>query len=99
MRDYYEQLWQRLPDSLQPPELNARAHLLTNELTHGDRVLDLGCGEGTFTQLAQDSGAAHVLGVEVAQARSTAPSEPTQTSLSSSSPSTAPCRSPTRALT
>jgi len=68
LRDYYEQLWQRLPDSLQPPEFNARSRTLTKELKPGDRVLDLGCGEGTFTQLAHDAGAAQVLGLEVAQA-------------------------------
>jgi SAM-dependent methyltransferase len=68
LRDYYEQLWQRLPDVLDPPELAMRTRLLAGELRAGDRVLDLGCGEGTFTQIAADLGAGTVIGVEVAQA-------------------------------
>jgi SAM-dependent methyltransferase len=68
LRDFYEQLWQRLPDVLHPPELQMRTRLLQGELHAGDRVLDLGCGEGTFTQIAADSGAGAVIGVEVAQA-------------------------------
>jgi SAM-dependent methyltransferase len=68
LRDYYEQLWQRLPDVLEPPELPIRTRLLEHELRPGDRVLDLGCGEGTFTQIAADHGAGGVIGVEVAPA-------------------------------
>jgi SAM-dependent methyltransferase len=68
MRNYYEQLWQRLPDVLRPPEFEMRTRLLREELRAGNRVLDLGCGEGTFTQLAADAGAGDVIGVEIAQA-------------------------------
>jgi SAM-dependent methyltransferase len=68
LRDFYEQLWQRLPDVLHPPELQMRTRLLTGELRAGESVLDLGCGEGTFTQIAADAGAGGVIGVEVAQA-------------------------------
>ena len=68
MKDYYEQLWERLPDELHPPELELRARLLRNEIRPGDRVLDLGCGAGAFTQIAADAGAGVAIGIEVAQA-------------------------------
>ncbi len=45
-----------------------RTRLLVGELRAGERVLDLGCGEGTFTRIAADRGAGAVIGVEVAQA-------------------------------
>ena len=68
LRDYYEELWARLPDDLQPPELELRARLLRRELRPGDRVLDLGCGAGPFTGIAAGGGAGKVLGVDVAEA-------------------------------
>jgi SAM-dependent methyltransferase len=68
VKDYYEELWERLPDELHPPELELRTRLLTAEVRDGDRVLDLGCGTGTFTQIAADSGAGVAIGVEVAEA-------------------------------
>jgi SAM-dependent methyltransferase len=68
LRDYYEQLWQRLPEDLHPPELELRTRLLSGEVRAGDRVLDLGSGAGTFTQVAAAAGTADVIGVEVADA-------------------------------
>ncbi len=67
MRQYYEELWERLPDALDPPDYEARRKLLTAELRQGDRVLDLGCGAGTFSRVIADAGAGPV-GVDVAQA-------------------------------
>jgi ubiquinone/menaquinone biosynthesis C-methylase UbiE len=49
MKQYYEELWERLPDGLEPPDFRARRELLTAACRPGDRVLDLGCGEGAFT--------------------------------------------------
>ncbi len=67
MKDYYEELWQRLPEELAVPDRDARlAHLLGN-VRPGDRVLDLGFGSGWFTAELARAGAAPV-GVEVADA-------------------------------
>jgi SAM-dependent methyltransferase len=67
VRDYYEDLWERLPDDLVPPDLALRRNFLNANLSAADRVLDLGCGQGDFTALIRQTGA-EVLGVEVAQA-------------------------------
>jgi SAM-dependent methyltransferase len=67
VRDYYEELWERLPPDLKPPDLAPRLAFARAEITHHDRVLDLGCGQGDLTaELARIS--ATILGVEVAQA-------------------------------
>jgi ubiquinone/menaquinone biosynthesis C-methylase UbiE len=69
MRAYYEDLWERLPEPLTPPELELRKSLLTAELRAEDGVLDLGCGAGEFTALAAAVvGPGKVLGVDVAAA-------------------------------
>jgi SAM-dependent methyltransferase len=67
MRDYYEDLWRRLPDELEPPEEPIRLAFLRGALRSEDRVLDLGCGDGTFTSAIAESGAS-VLGADVAEA-------------------------------
>jgi SAM-dependent methyltransferase len=66
VQEYYEDLWQRLPDSLKPPEFDLRRDFLSAELKPQDRLLDLGCGAGEFTAIASDLGA-EAVGVEVAQ--------------------------------
>jgi SAM-dependent methyltransferase len=67
MRDFYEDLWERLPEQLVAPDLELRlAHLHAGVRT-GDRVLDLGCGDGRFTaELARTAAAA--TGVDIAEA-------------------------------
>ncbi|HET7051720.1 MAG TPA: class I SAM-dependent methyltransferase, partial [Solirubrobacteraceae bacterium] len=67
MRDYYEELWQRLPDQLIPPDLELRLAHLRAGVRAGDRVLDLGCGDGLFTAELARVGAA-ATGVEIAEA-------------------------------
>jgi SAM-dependent methyltransferase len=66
MRDYYEELWERLPAELEPPDYARRLAFLLAEVRRGDRALDLGCGDGRFTAELARAGAA-VVGVEVAQ--------------------------------
>src|SRR5947209_6273420 len=66
VQDYYEELWQRLPETLDPPEFARRRDFLAAEVRPGDRVLDLGCGAGEFAAIAGELGA-RVVGVDVAQ--------------------------------
>jgi SAM-dependent methyltransferase len=67
MRDYYEDLWQALPDELTPPDWELRRKFLLGEVRPGDRALDLGCGDGAFTAALADAGA-QAVGADVAQA-------------------------------
>jgi SAM-dependent methyltransferase len=67
MQEYYEELWERLPRDLTPPDDETRRAFLVGEVTRGERALDLGCGEGDFTALLAEAGAAAV-GVEIANA-------------------------------
>jgi len=67
IRDYYEDLWERLPAALEPPYLERRLRFLLAEVRPGDRALDIGCGTGEFTA-ALDQAGARAVGVEVAQA-------------------------------
>ncbi len=67
VKDYYEELWEGLPDDLAPPDLAIRRGFMLAEVRAGDRVLDLGCGTGMFTAAAAAAGASAV-GIEVAEA-------------------------------
>ena len=67
MRDYYEDLWERLPEQLVPPDLELRLAHLRAGVRAGDRVLDLGCGDGRFTAELARVGAAPT-GVDIAEA-------------------------------
>ncbi|HWF54059.1 MAG TPA: class I SAM-dependent methyltransferase [Solirubrobacteraceae bacterium] len=67
MREYYEDLWERLPDERELPDLQRRMRFLRGELRGGERVLDLGCGAGEFTA-AIAAGGAEPVGLEVAEA-------------------------------
>ncbi len=66
MRAYYEELWDRLPDDLEPIDFELRSRLLLDELRPGERVLDIGCGAGDFTALLSEAGA-EAIGVDVAR--------------------------------
>jgi ubiquinone/menaquinone biosynthesis C-methylase UbiE len=61
VRRRYEELWRELPRDPEPWRWTWRRELLQRELRPGDRWLDLGCGAGRFTALA-DGG----IGVDVA---------------------------------
>jgi ubiquinone/menaquinone biosynthesis C-methylase UbiE len=67
MRDYYEELWRRLPVELEPPDWRRRLAFLLGEVRAGDRVLDVGCGDGRFTVELTRAGM-RAVGVDVAQA-------------------------------
>ena len=67
MRDYYEDLWERLPGQLIPPDLELRLAHLRAGVRPRDRALDLGCGDGRFTAELARIGAA-ATGVDIAEA-------------------------------
>lgn len=67
MQEYYEELWQQLPDELAPPEFERRRRFLVSAVTAGQRALDLGCGNGDFTAVLAQAGA-RVIGCDVARA-------------------------------
>jgi 2-polyprenyl-3-methyl-5-hydroxy-6-metoxy-1,4-benzoquinol methylase len=80
--DYYEELWQAVPEGGQPPDLELRRSFLLEQLARAAerrarslveaspspslRVLDVGCGEGQLTASIADAGY-QVLGVDVAE--------------------------------
>jgi len=66
IKDYYEDLWERLPDELEPPSFERRLGFLRGKLRPGDRALDLGSGAGEFTAAMAEAGA-DAIGVEVAE--------------------------------
>jgi SAM-dependent methyltransferase len=67
IKDYYEDLWERLPDKLEPPSFERRLAFLRGSVRAGDRALDVGAGSGEFTAALAQAGTA-ALGVEVAEA-------------------------------
>jgi ubiquinone/menaquinone biosynthesis C-methylase UbiE len=67
IKDYYEELWQGLPEELEPPSFERRLAFLRGSVRAGDRALDVGCGTGEFTAELSEAGATPV-GVEVAEA-------------------------------
>jgi SAM-dependent methyltransferase len=67
VREYYEDLWEQLPEQRRLPDLERRLRFLRSALDPGQRVLDLGCGAGEFTAEI-DAGGAEAVGVEVAEA-------------------------------
>jgi 2-polyprenyl-6-hydroxyphenyl methylase/3-demethylubiquinone-9 3-methyltransferase len=66
IKDYYEDLWERLPDELEPPSFERRLAFLRGSVRAGDRALDVGSGVGDFTAALAEAGAA-AIGVEVAE--------------------------------
>jgi 2-polyprenyl-3-methyl-5-hydroxy-6-metoxy-1,4-benzoquinol methylase len=65
-RAYYESLWQQLPAGLEPSDFALRKRFLLEHVRAGERVLDVGCGEGRFTAELARAGA-RVVGVDVAE--------------------------------
>jgi 2-polyprenyl-3-methyl-5-hydroxy-6-metoxy-1,4-benzoquinol methylase len=67
VRDYYEELWERLPEDLQPPDRALRLIFLRAHVQPGETVLDLGCGDGWMTAELAALGT-RPAGVEIARA-------------------------------
>jgi SAM-dependent methyltransferase len=67
MKDYYEDLWERLPTDLRAPEFELRRRFMLAAARPDDRALDLGCGDGAFT--GELAGVVRsVVGADVAEA-------------------------------
>jgi ubiquinone/menaquinone biosynthesis C-methylase UbiE len=65
-RAYHEALWESVPAGLAPTEFALRRRFLLEHVTRGERVLDVGCGEGWFaSELARAE--VEVIGVDVAE--------------------------------
>jgi 2-polyprenyl-3-methyl-5-hydroxy-6-metoxy-1,4-benzoquinol methylase len=47
-REHFQALWESVPAGLQPPDFELRLEFLREHVHAGDRVLDIGCGEGWF---------------------------------------------------
>jgi SAM-dependent methyltransferase len=67
VRDYYDELWQRLPEDLTAPDFELRRRFMLEHVRASERALDLGCGTGGFTRELAAAGASPV-GVDVAAA-------------------------------
>jgi SAM-dependent methyltransferase len=67
VQQYYEELWERLPDGLEPERFARRRAFLLGAARAGERALDLGCGTGEFTAALGEAGA-RVIGADVAEA-------------------------------
>ncbi len=65
-RAYYEALWEAVPLGLDPSDYEPRRRFLLGNVAAGERVLDVGCGEGRFTEDLATAGAS-VVGLDVAE--------------------------------
>jgi 2-polyprenyl-3-methyl-5-hydroxy-6-metoxy-1,4-benzoquinol methylase len=65
-RDYHEGIWEGVPEGSLPPRLELRRGFLLANVSAGERVLDVGCGEGLFARALAAAGA-RVVGLDVAE--------------------------------
>ena len=65
-RAYHEALWEGVPAGLQPPDFALRRRFLLEHVAAGERVLDVGCGEGWFADELLRAGT-QVVGIDVAE--------------------------------
>jgi 2-polyprenyl-3-methyl-5-hydroxy-6-metoxy-1,4-benzoquinol methylase len=65
-RTYHEALWESLPEDLEPSDFQLRSRFLLDRVRAGERVLDVGCGEGQFAAELVRAGA-HVVAVDAAE--------------------------------
>jgi ubiquinone/menaquinone biosynthesis C-methylase UbiE len=67
VQEYYDELWEGLPDDLTPPDYGLRRRFALANVASGERVLDLGCGTGDLAADMAGTGA-RVTAADVAQA-------------------------------
>jgi 2-polyprenyl-6-hydroxyphenyl methylase/3-demethylubiquinone-9 3-methyltransferase len=65
-REFHEAIWEAVPHGLEPSDFQLRRRFLLERVEAGERVLDIGCGEGLFTGELARTGA-RVVGVDVAE--------------------------------
>jgi 2-polyprenyl-6-hydroxyphenyl methylase/3-demethylubiquinone-9 3-methyltransferase len=65
-RTYHEDRWRALPPGLEPADHAVRGRFLLEHVRDGERVLDVGCGEGRLTEELRRAGA-DVVGIDVAE--------------------------------
>ena len=63
--DYFDRIWERVPAGAEPERFALRRDFLLAGVGPGERVLDVGCGEGAFTAALSAAGA-RPSGVDVA---------------------------------
>ena len=77
MDDWREDVWRSVPEGAEPERFAARRAFLLEHVAPGDRVLDLGCGDGAFAAVLTEAGAvvtmADVAREAVRRARARAP--------------------------
>lgn len=77
MEDWRDAVWRAVPGDAEPERFAERRELLLAEVAAGDRVLDLGCGDGAFAAALTGAGAVvtavDVSGEAVRRARGRAP--------------------------
>jgi 2-polyprenyl-3-methyl-5-hydroxy-6-metoxy-1,4-benzoquinol methylase len=66
MREWYEEIWRELADELDAPDFESRRDHLVAHVRPGQRVLDLGCGDGPFIPALLEAGA-DVTGADIAE--------------------------------
>lgn len=65
-REYHEGLWQGVAEGLEPSDFALRRRFLLDRVKAGERVLDVGCGEGRFTTELARAGV-RAVGIDVAE--------------------------------
>jgi 2-polyprenyl-6-hydroxyphenyl methylase/3-demethylubiquinone-9 3-methyltransferase len=65
-REYHDAVWSAVPPGLEPVDHRLRSEFLLAHVSPGERVLDVGCGEGVFAAELVGAGAS-VVGVDVAE--------------------------------
>lgn len=78
MEHWRDAVWRAVPEDAEPERFAERRELLLAHVAAGDRVLDLGCGDGSFAAALAGAGAdvtaADVSGEALRRARDRAPS-------------------------